>query len=204
MNFYQKIKHSLGQSLTKTSVKWIIFSISIFLLFTVIGPNLEWVRSPLIPKIHGKVVDDVTGKPIQGIQVLISHYIRYVYIPGAGYTNYNKSVLVITDDNGEFRLNRTLKPISFSLFGIFSRDYDGTYAITLNNKYEYIITKSPLDGNVLIRLARTSTIRGIIDNYKVYELFEGCNYPPEIKSIITKHKNEAAVMLKLNKSNLDK
>jgi len=173
----------------------LVIIFGIFMIFCVIAPNLKLIASPFTPKIHGKAIDENTGKPIKDMLVLITHEIRYCYVPGNGYVNYKNSVLVKMDENGEFTSNRMLKPMSFTLFGMFDRDYDGSYVITLNNDYKYIADKIPVNGKIILNAKKILDVEDLRKNHKVYDLIEKDNYPTNIRKVVSEYKIEATARL---------
>ena len=191
MDIDQKYRQALPHALTKPSVKWSIFLISIFLLFTVVGPNLEWLKSPVTPAIKGIVTDADTNMPIRDMQILITHEISYSYMPGNGYVDYHHALIVTTDTNGNFTSNRAIKPLSLSLFGLYNRDYYGSYVTTLTNKYHYVSKKIRTDGHTQILVHKLNNQHAIADNIKVYSLLAGDNYPRNVKDVVVKYKLEA-------------
>jgi len=170
--------------------------IGLFILFCIVGPNIEWIKSPFTPNVKVKIVDAKSGKPIKDIRVIVSHNIRYVFFPGSGHVNYSNSEYLQTNDNGEFVINRTIKPISFTLLGILDRDYDGTQLLTLNNDYEYMTVVAMKDKDITLSMKLISTKKCMLENMEVYSLYENHNYPHEIKSLLNSYKNEASLKLK--------
>jgi hypothetical protein len=67
---------------------------------------------------HGKVVDEQTREPIEGVVVLGSWWV-YHFGLGGGYSTYHDAREAVTDKNGEFtikgeglRILSSLKPMS--------------------------------------------------------------------------------------------
>lgn len=167
----------------------------VFIVFCVIAPNLKLIASPFTPIINGKIIDENSGKPIKDMLVLITHEIRYSYIPGNGYVDYKNSDIVKTNENGEFTSKRMLKPMSISILGMYDRDYGGSHLITLNNKYKYVAAEIPLDGKIILTANVISNMEIIRKNYKIYDVIEKGSYPLSIKKHISDHKVEAAELL---------
>ena len=45
---------------------------TLILVFTIIGPNIDLVKSPFTAEINGKVVDAITNQPISGATVILT------------------------------------------------------------------------------------------------------------------------------------
>ena len=76
---------------------------------------------------HGKVVDELTREPIEGVVVLGSWWV-YHFGLGGGYTTYHDAREAVTDKNGEFTINgeglRILSRVcilSFNLLILFEK-----------------------------------------------------------------------------------
>ena len=170
---------------TYSTVKRVTLALSgIFILFCVIGPNIEWVKSPLTPSIKVAIKDANNGKPISNMQVIVSHTIRNVYFPGSGNTNFRNSELTHTNDEGVFYIKRALKPISLSLFGFIDRYYDGTQIMTLNSKYSYQTYLISSDKNIIFNMKLITSASDLKENYDIYNIFKDYNYPSRIKTVI--------------------
>jgi len=68
---------------------------------------------------RGKVVDEQTREPIEGVVVLGTWWV-YHFSPAGGYSTYNDAREAVTDKNGEFeipgkglRIMSSLKPMHF-------------------------------------------------------------------------------------------
>ena len=166
-----------------------------FVLLSLVAPNVSWIKSPLTPHIHGKVIDADTGKPIQDMLIIVSHEVRYTQIPGTGTTSYRQSKLLKTDKNGEFTLKRTIKPISFSIPLILDLFYDESSIITVNNNYEYMLETVTSNVNLVFNMISIRNKDKLLRNYEVYESFEKHNYPKDIKKTISEYRESAAAKL---------
>lgn len=191
MDFFSQGKLAFNQVRSKSAFKLGIICMGVFLLFTVIGPNLDWIKSPLTSKVNGKAIDATTNEPIRNMQILISHEIFYSYIPGNGYVDYKNSIVVNTDTEGKFTADRIIKPLSFSLFGLYNREYYGSYIMTLNNQYRYVSKKIDINGKVYFVAHKISNQDEINANVKILEMIEADNYPRNIKEIVIRRKYEA-------------
>jgi hypothetical protein len=71
---------------------------------------------------HGKVVDEQTREPIEGVVVLGSWWV-YHFDVGGGHSTYHDAREVVTDNNGDFvvkgeglRILSSLQPMSFVIY----------------------------------------------------------------------------------------
>ena len=156
----------------------------IIVLFCVIGPNIEWMKSPLTPSVKVTIKEANTSKPISNMQVIVSHNIRYVFFPGSGHVDYSNSELKTTNTKGELVIRRMIKPISFSLFSIFSRDYDGTEFITISDNSVSMATTVRADGDILLNVEPYSNATEVTRDLEFYSVLSNYNFPSSIKSVI--------------------
>jgi len=194
VDIYQKYKQALTHSLSKTSVKWSIFLISIFLLFTVIGPNLEWLKSPLTPPIKFRALDSDTQKPVSNMYVVFRWVTNYSYFPGQGTGKSSHIFIGRTDQNGEIKIGRKIKPLAFYLPPLFYREFAGIYLFSVDNRYKWTAQSVDLNGKAELKVKRIFNVDDLIENYKKYDSWTKHNESVEFTRLCTLYRDEAKNM----------
>lgn len=100
--------------------KYTAIVLTIFLFFSILVPNIDWVKSPLTATVKKQIIDSETNRPLQGVKVIISTGILWGVWPAGQTINYTFEV-VETDFNGFYTVTPRLKPISIMVYPIFGR-----------------------------------------------------------------------------------
>lgn len=194
MNTHQKRTQTLAHSLGKPSVRWSIFLISVFSLFTVIGPNLEWLKSPLTQPVKLKVFDSDTNKPVSDMYVVFRWVSNHTYFPGQGTGKSSHVFIGRTDQNGEIKVGRKIKPLAFYLPPLFYREFAGIYLFSVDNRYKWTAQSIDIDGRSELRVKRILNADDLIENYNKYDSWTKYNESFEVTKLCAQYRDEAKKM----------
>lgn len=149
----------------KSIYAWSAIGLSLILIFSIFLPNVEFVKSPFIPEIHGKVIDAVSNKPISGATVIIDWYYYYGEFPMHSSAGSVKQQIITTDASGEFKATKRLRSLAFNIFPLYSRELGNVNVMALHHDYKYksVIEKS--NKIMLVKKTRYSYINEIVDDY---------------------------------------
>lgn len=147
------------------------FVLTTILIFSIIIPNIEFIKSPFTPEINGKVVDAETNKPIEGAIVIVDWYFYFGEFPMHSRLGSDDQVIIFTDSGGYFVENRRLKSLAINLFPIYNKELSDIRVTAIHKDYQI---KSELEeGPDLLRIKKTryASINEIIkDNIDLLEM----------------------------------
>lgn len=96
---------------------------------------------------HGKVVDEQTREPIEGVVVLGSWWV-YHFDVGGGHSTYHNAREAVTDKNGDFtirgegvRVFSSLKPMSFIIYKAGYTYFQGSWDTLTTGIYTKEVVK---------------------------------------------------------------
>jgi len=96
---------------------------------------------------HGKVVDEQTREPIEGVVVLGSWWV-YHFDVGGGHSTYHDAREVVTDKNGEFKIKgeglrvfSSLKPMDFIIYKAGYTYFQGSWDTLTTGIYTKEVVK---------------------------------------------------------------
>lgn len=193
-NFDSKPRVAMKSLVNKKLIRWGLFCILTILLFTVIGPNIDWIKSPLTPPIELKVIDSDTNKPVPDIYVVFRWVSNHTYFPGQGTGKSSHIFIGRTDQNGEIKVERKIKPIAFYLPPIFYREFIGIHIFTVDNRYKSVAASVKLNEVNELVINKMSSINDIKTNYENYDNWSNRNYSDEVTKMLIQYKNEAKKM----------
>jgi len=110
----------------------------VVLIFSILIPNIDFIKSPFTPKIQGKVIDAETHKPITDAIVILDWGYSYSEFPEHSSGASTKQQIMFTDANGEFKAERRLRCLAINLFLLYNRDNGGAGAIVIKKNYKHV------------------------------------------------------------------
>lgn len=144
----------------------------LFMVFSIIIPNINWIRSPLTLQISGKIIDVETIKPISNAVIVANYMQKTSEFPYHSYiSSYNHS-LIKSDLDGNFFIKSNIKNLSIIVFPLYSRHKDMSSAVVMFDAYKI----KYLDQNntrQTIALEKPLTTRDIIDEQKELNNIKG-------------------------------
>jgi len=192
MNSFESTpRAALKRIIRRTSFKWGLLCTLTILLFTVIAPNIDWIKSPLTPPIQVRIIDADTQKPVTEMHAVIRWAVNYSYFPGAGYGKSSHIVIGKTDKNGEIRVGRKIKPLGLMLFPIMYRDYAGIHLFTVDNRYHVATQSIGADGKLELRVQRVLNIDNLLDNQKKYNDWAIMTDSTDVAKLLVIYRDEA-------------
>lgn len=152
---------------------WSAIGLLLILIFSIIIPNAEFIRSPITPEIKGKVIDSISKKPISGATVIIDWSYSYGEFPMHSSRVSLRQHIITTDASGEFKAASRLRCLAINLFPIYSSDSGGVVFMTLHRDYKYGSNIEVVNDIRLVEMTRYSDINEIKkDNYNLKILSE--------------------------------
>jgi hypothetical protein len=162
------------------------------LIFTIIVPNIDFVKSPVTPSIHGKLIDAETKQPISNASVLVTYYYEYSIFMSLK-TKVTRQFIITTQNNGGFNVGTRLRYLSLhfpcSYVPLITRQSGGRFINIWKNGYKstyyivgnaYYINKSVTKQDKLDEIHRIDQLASIAQR----------SYKKHIYDYIIKYYNE--------------
>ena len=152
---------------------WSAIGLCAIFIFSIILPNIELVKSPFNPEINGKVIDEITKKPILGASVIVDWGYSYGEFPMHSSVASLKQQVITTDASGEFKAARRLRCLAINLFPLYSRDSGGVGIMILHPDYKYGSDTEVVNNMQIVKMTRYSNVDELVkDNYNLKILSE--------------------------------
>jgi hypothetical protein len=193
-NFDSTTRVAMNNIMKKTSFKWGLFCILTILLFTVVAPNIDWIKSPLTPPIMLKVIDSDTNKPVPDMYVVFRWVANHSYFPGQGTGKSSHIYIGRTNQDGEINVGRKIKPIAVFIPPIFYREFGGIYLFSVDNRYKWAAKSVSLNGKTELQVKRILNTEDLIENYKKYDSWTKYNESVEVTRLCELYRDEAVKM----------
>ena len=126
----------------------------VILIFSIIIPNIEFMKSPFTRELNGKVIDATSNKPISGATVIIDWYYYYGEFPMHSSASSVKQLIITTDASGEFKATKRLRTLALNLFPLYSRELGDVNVMALHHDYKYESVIEKTNRMMLVKKSR--------------------------------------------------
>jgi len=124
----------------KPAYLWSAIVLCSILLFSIILPNIAFVKSPFTPEVNVKVIDSITKEPISGAAVIVDWGYESSSLEHHSSIGVSTSQQIkITDAKGVISAEKKLRCLAIDLSIIYRRSSGGVGVIILNNGYKLAI-----------------------------------------------------------------
>ncbi|HEY3308284.1 MAG TPA: hypothetical protein VGJ93_07490 [Desulfuromonadaceae bacterium] len=160
------VKKVLKSELSKKpQYLWSAVAVALVLLFSIIIPNIDFIKAPFSPEILGQVINSKSKEPISGATVIIDWYYYFGEFPMHSSVTSTKQVVFTTNATGKFNVPKQLRCLAINLFPLYSRESSGVAIITLHPDYKYGTKTEKFNGVQYIKMTNYSNISEMTKDY---------------------------------------
>jgi len=133
---------------------------TLVLVFSILIPNLSFIKEPFTPKIYGKVIDAETNQPIPNVTIIVDWGYTYSEFPMHSYGASTNQKVIHTNRKGEFIVDKGLKCLAVNMYPLYNRDNGGVGILALYPQYKHVLKKLQNSND------------NIVTMYKIYNYYE--------------------------------
>lgn len=167
----------------------------LIIIFSIILPNIEFIKSPIINKFNVKVIENTSNEPITGATVIVDWGYSFGEFPMHRNRVSIKQQITTTDSSGDVIVPKAVKCLAINLFPLYSRNNGELVVMAFHPEYKYESILERKDGLTTIRKNKYINIDDVIADYSNYISLSGAED--------RKGKHEVADAIKLIASRLD-
>jgi len=128
--------------------------------------NIPFLLSPFTSKIHGKIIDADSKKPLANINIKAGWMIESVNV-GGNFDYYYNIYDTQTNREGVFQIPSALRGLSI-FTSIYDRKFDGIHLAAYSLDYNYKIFKKTINTDVIIELMPIRTDKDFVENIALF------------------------------------